>query len=62
MRLVSWSAQDLARRMDEVLAVFGEAMSYDKQALEVRRPSLEDVYIALTGRPQEEDGAEAGSP
>ncbi|GIH04975.1 acetyltransferase [Rhizocola hellebori] len=37
MRLVSWTAQDLARRMDEVLAVFGEAMSYDKQALEVRR-------------------------
>jgi len=37
MRLVSWTAQDLAKRMDEVLAVFGEAMSYDKQALEVRR-------------------------
>jgi ribosomal protein S18 acetylase RimI-like enzyme len=37
MRLVRWTAQDLANRMDEVLAVFGEAMSYDKQALEVRR-------------------------
>ncbi len=37
MRLVSWTAQELAQRMDEVLAVFGEAMSYDRQALEVRR-------------------------
>ena len=37
MRLVRWTPDDLSRRMDEVLAVFGEAMSYDSQALEIRR-------------------------
>jgi|KBSSwiStaDraftv2_1062776.scaffolds.fasta_scaffold71315_4 GNAT superfamily N-acetyltransferase len=37
MTLVRWHPDDLARRMDEVLEVFGEAMSYDKRALEVRR-------------------------
>lgn len=37
MRLVSWSPDDLHRRIDDVLAVFGEAMSYDAPALRVRR-------------------------
>lgn len=37
MTLVAWKAHDLAQRINEVLAVFGEAMSYDRQALEVRR-------------------------
>lgn len=37
MRVVRWTPDDLARRIDEVLTVFGEAMSYDALALEVRR-------------------------
>ncbi|WP_020521272.1 GNAT family N-acetyltransferase [Catelliglobosispora koreensis] len=37
MRLVRWAPSDLARRMEDVLVVFGEAMSYDRQMLEVRR-------------------------
>jgi GNAT superfamily N-acetyltransferase len=37
MRLVSWTPDDLHRRLDDVLAVFGEAMSYDAAALRVRR-------------------------
>lgn len=37
MRQVAWTADDLARRMDDVLEVFGEAMSYRRQALTVRR-------------------------
>ncbi len=37
MRLARWDADDLAGRIDEVLEVFGEAMSYDRRALEVRR-------------------------
>lgn len=37
MSLVHWSNHDLARRIEAVLEVFGEAMSYDRQALEVRR-------------------------
>lgn len=32
-----WTPQELARRIDDVLTVFGEAMSYDWNALEVRR-------------------------
>ena len=40
MRLVSWKTQDLSQRIDEVLEVFGEAMSYDREALEVRRGYL----------------------
>jgi len=37
MRLVRWTYQELGRRIDDVLSVFGEAMDYDRQALEVRR-------------------------
>ncbi|GAA1603503.1 GNAT family N-acetyltransferase [Catellatospora bangladeshensis] len=37
MRLVPWTPDDLARRMDDVLSVFGEAMSYQPPALAVRR-------------------------
>ncbi|WP_212825868.1 GNAT family N-acetyltransferase [Catellatospora sp. TT07R-123] len=37
MRLVPWTPDDLARRMDDVLSVFGEAMSYQADALAVRR-------------------------
>ncbi|WP_144121494.1 GNAT family N-acetyltransferase [Catellatospora sichuanensis] len=37
MRLVPWTSDDLGRRMDDVLTVFGEAMSYHPQALAVRR-------------------------
>jgi ABC-2 type transport system ATP-binding protein len=28
----------------------------------IRRPTLDDVFIALTGRAAEEDGAVAGTP
>lgn len=35
--LRQWEPQELARRIDDVLTVFGEAMSYDWAALEVRR-------------------------
>lgn len=37
MKLVRWEPADLARRMEDVLLVFGQAMSYDRQMLEVRR-------------------------
>lgn len=63
MRLVSWTAQDLAKRMDEVLAVFGEAMSYDKQALEVRRGYI-NTHLKRSGfhavATLTDDGALAG--
>ena len=37
MTLVRWSPEELSRNIDAVLEVFGEAMSYDRQALDVRR-------------------------
>lgn len=37
MRLVAWTSDDLARRIEDVLSVFGEAMSYRPEALAVRR-------------------------
>lgn len=37
MSLVRWTSEDLYRRIDDALTVFGEAMAYDRQALEVRR-------------------------
>jgi GNAT superfamily N-acetyltransferase len=37
MKLVRWTSQELGRRVDDVLTVFGEAMDYDRPALEVRR-------------------------
>jgi ribosomal protein S18 acetylase RimI-like enzyme len=37
MRLARWTPADLGRRIDDVLTVFGEAMEYDRHALEVRR-------------------------
>ncbi|WP_117215669.1 GNAT family N-acetyltransferase [Allorhizocola rhizosphaerae] len=37
MTLVRWTPEDLARRIDDALEVFGEAMSYEQQALQVRR-------------------------
>jgi ribosomal protein S18 acetylase RimI-like enzyme len=40
MRLVRWKPYDLAQRIEDALSVFGEAMSYDRQALEVRRGYL----------------------
>jgi ribosomal protein S18 acetylase RimI-like enzyme len=37
MRLVRWTPEQLGHRIDDVLTVFGEAMDYDRHALEVRR-------------------------
>ncbi|PZM97161.1 MAG: GNAT family N-acetyltransferase [Actinobacteria bacterium] len=37
MRLVPWQPEDLARRLDDVLEVYGEAMGYRAELLEARR-------------------------
>ncbi|MEO3746964.1 GNAT family N-acetyltransferase [Plantactinospora sp. B5E13] len=37
MRLVPWQPDDLARRLDDVVAVYGEAMGYRPELLESRR-------------------------
>jgi len=37
MRLVPWLPDDLLRRLDDVVAVYGEAMNYRAELLEVRR-------------------------
>lgn len=37
MRLVPWKPEDLARRLDDVVAVYGEAMGYRSELLEARR-------------------------
>jgi GNAT superfamily N-acetyltransferase len=37
MRIVYWTPEDLGRRIEDVLGVFGEAMSYDAAALQIRR-------------------------
>lgn len=37
MRLVPWQPDDLVRRLDDVVAVYGEAMGYRPELLEARR-------------------------
>jgi len=37
MRLVRWTPDDLVRRLDDVVAVYGEAMGYRAELLESRR-------------------------
>ncbi|WFE21113.1 GNAT family N-acetyltransferase [Solwaraspora sp. WMMD937] len=37
MRLVPWLPDDLLRRLDDVVTVYGEAMNYRAELLEVRR-------------------------
>ncbi len=37
MRLVRWTPDDLVRRLDDVVAVYGEAMNYRADLLEARR-------------------------
>jgi ribosomal protein S18 acetylase RimI-like enzyme len=37
MRLVPWSANDLGRRLDDVVEVYGQAMGYHGELLESRR-------------------------
>ena len=37
MRLVPWKPDDLVRRLDDVVAVYGEAMGYRAELLEARR-------------------------
>jgi ribosomal protein S18 acetylase RimI-like enzyme len=45
MRLVPWRPVDLTRRLDDVVAVYGEAMGYKPELLESRRG-----YIATHAR------------
>ena len=45
MRLVPWTPVDLTRRLDDVVAVYGEAMGYRSELLETRRG-----YIATHAR------------
>lgn len=45
MRLVPWMPDDLTRRLDDVVAVYGEAMGYRSELLEARRG-----YIATHAR------------
>jgi ribosomal protein S18 acetylase RimI-like enzyme len=37
MRIVPWTAQDLTRRLDDVVAVYGRAMGYSHDLLAARR-------------------------
>lgn len=37
MRLIPWQPDDLARRLDDVVAVYGEAMGYRAEMMEARR-------------------------
>ncbi|MFC0003315.1 GNAT family N-acetyltransferase [Micromonospora siamensis] len=37
MRLVRWTPEDLVRRLDDVVAVYGEAMGYRADLLQARR-------------------------
>ncbi|MER7003432.1 GNAT family N-acetyltransferase [Dactylosporangium sp. NPDC000555] len=37
MRLVRWHGEDLVERLDDVIAVYGEAMGYSVQLLQTRR-------------------------
>jgi GNAT superfamily N-acetyltransferase len=37
IRLVPWQPEDLTRRLDEVIAVYGQAMGYPPDLLEARR-------------------------
>ncbi len=37
MRLVAWQPDDLLRRLDDVVAVYGEAMGYRPELLQTRR-------------------------
>jgi ribosomal protein S18 acetylase RimI-like enzyme len=47
MRLVPWTPVDLSRRLDDVVAVYGEAMGYRPELLDARRG-----YIATHVRRQ----------
>ena len=37
MRLVAWQPDDLVRRLDDVVSVYGEAMGYRTELLQTRR-------------------------
>src|SRR3954449_1399509 len=37
MRLVAWQPDDLLRRLDDVVTVYGEAMGYRQELLQTRR-------------------------
>ncbi|MGA3563939.1 GNAT family N-acetyltransferase [Melissospora conviva] len=37
MRLIPWQPDDMVRRLDDVLTVYGEAMNYRRDMLEARR-------------------------
>ncbi len=48
MRLVAWSPDDLLRRLDDVVAVYGEAMGYRQELLQTRRGYI-GAHVRRTG-------------
>jgi ribosomal protein S18 acetylase RimI-like enzyme len=48
MRLVPWKPDDLARRLDDVVAVYGEAMGYRPELMEARRGIIA-THVRRTG-------------
>jgi ribosomal protein S18 acetylase RimI-like enzyme len=48
MRLVPWKPEDLTRRLDDVVAVYGEAMGYRHELMEARRGIIV-THVRRTG-------------
>lgn len=48
MRLVPWKPEDLTRRLDDVVAVYGEAMGYRPELMEARRGIIA-THVRRTG-------------
>ena len=48
MRLVPWTSDDLGRRLDDAVAVYGEAMGYPSDLLEARRGYIA-THLRRTG-------------
>jgi GNAT superfamily N-acetyltransferase len=47
MRLVAWTPDDLLRRLDDVISVYGQAMGYPAELLSIRRGHIaQHVYRA----------------
>ena len=48
MRLVAWQPDDLLRRLDDVVSVYGEAMGYRTELLQTRRGYI-GAHVRRTG-------------
>ena len=48
MRLVAWQPEDLLRRLDDVVGVYGEAMGYPAELLQTRRGYI-GAHVRRTG-------------